>query len=140
MARPLSLDLRERVIAFVEAGGSRRGAAKHFSVSPSFVVKLMQRKVATGSAAPAPMGGTKRYALADHAALVKELVSAQPDITLDELRTELADRTIAVSRTSVSRFLTKLGLTRKKRRSMRASRSAPTSPPRAASGVASSPS
>ena len=126
MARPLSLDLRQRIVDYVEAGGSRRGAAVHFRVSPSCVVKLMQRKARTGSAVPAPMGGNKGYALADHAGLVKELVAAVPDMTLDELRGRLADRAIATTRTSIWRFLGHLGLTLKKRRSMRASRSAPT--------------
>ena len=126
MARPLSLDLRQRIVDYVEAGGSRRGAAAHFRVSPSCVIKLMQRKARTGSAAPAAMGGNKRYALADHAEVVKELVAAVPDMTLDELRSKLADRAIATTRTSIWRFLGHLGLTLKKRRSMRASKSAPT--------------
>ena len=138
MAAPFSLDLRERVAGFVEAGGTRRGAAKHFSISPSCVVKLMQRKAATGSIAPAAMGGKKPYALAGQTELVKELIAAEPDITLDELHAKLAGRKIAASRSSVSRFLGSLGLTRKKRRSTRASRSAPTSPRREASGEADS--
>ena len=138
MPAPYSLELRERVASFVEAGGTRRGAADHFSISPSCVVKLMQRKAATGSVAPAPMGGKKPYVLADHAALVKQMVAAAPDITLDELRARLAERGIAVSRTSVSRFLGNLGLTREKRHSTRASRSAPTSPPPAPTGEANS--
>jgi hypothetical protein len=29
MGKPLSLDLRERVWEFIEAGGSRRAAARH---------------------------------------------------------------------------------------------------------------
>ena len=41
MVKPLSNDLRERVVAFVEAGHSRRATAAHFRVSPSFVIKLM---------------------------------------------------------------------------------------------------
>jgi transposase len=126
MARPLSLDLRERVVDYVEAGGSRRGAAAHFRVSASCVVKLMQRKARTGSAAPARMGGNKGYALAPHAEIVKALVGATPDMTLDELRGKLAERAIAVTRTSIWRFLVSLGLTLKKRRFMQASRSAPT--------------
>ena len=42
MPKPYSLDLRERVVRFVEAGHSRHAAAAHFSVSVSFVVKLMK--------------------------------------------------------------------------------------------------
>ncbi|RUU94972.1 IS630 family transposase, partial [Mesorhizobium sp. M1A.F.Ca.IN.020.03.2.1] len=42
MPKPYSLDLRERVVRFVEAGHSRRAAAAHFEVSVSFVVILMR--------------------------------------------------------------------------------------------------
>ena len=42
MPKPYSLDLRERVVGFVEAGQSRHAAAAHFKVSVSFVVNLMQ--------------------------------------------------------------------------------------------------
>ena len=137
MARPYSMDLRERVVRFVEAGAACRRAAAHFAVSPSFVVKLMQRKAARGSAAPAAMGGRKPYALAAHEAVVKELITAQPDQTLEELRTALAGRAIVVGRSSIGRFLAHLGLTYKKRPCTRVSRSAATSPPRAANGASS---
>jgi len=43
MGKPYSLDLRGRIIGYIEGGGSRRGAAEHFSVSPSCTVKLMER-------------------------------------------------------------------------------------------------
>ena len=41
MGKSYSSDLRDGVVAFVEAGGSRRGAARQFGVSDSFVVKLL---------------------------------------------------------------------------------------------------
>ena len=40
MGRSYSLDLRVRVVRFVEAGHSRRAAARHFGVSDSFAIKL----------------------------------------------------------------------------------------------------
>ena len=58
MARPYSVDLRERVVRAVDNGASRRATAAQFEVSISFVVKLMQRWRAAarssriGSAAP----------------------------------------------------------------------------------------
>ena len=51
MPRPLSLDIRERVIARVESGDSRRGAAEQFDISASAAIKLLQRWSATGNAA-----------------------------------------------------------------------------------------
>ena len=63
MGKSYSLDLRERVFAFVGCGGSRRQAAGHFDVSPSFAVKLCRRREKTGSLGPAkqgrPLGGGK---------------------------------------------------------------------------------
>jgi putative transposase len=135
MARPLSLDLRERIVEAVAGGLSRRAAAVRFRVSESCAIKLLQRWERTGSVAPGAMGGTKRFALEPHEALVRELVAAQPDITLDELAARLAVEGIEVGRTSVHRFLTMLGLTRKKRRSMRPSRIGPTSPMPGAPGA-----
>ncbi|CDX35466.1 hypothetical protein MPLDJ20_20205 [Mesorhizobium plurifarium] len=58
MMRPLSDDLRERVVAAVLSGESRRSAAKRFGISVSAAVKLLQRHRATGSIAPGKMGGT----------------------------------------------------------------------------------
>lgn len=139
MARPLSLDLRERIIGAVEGGLSRRAAAERFQTSVSCVIKLVQRWRETGSAAPSPMGGYKAFALAEHEGLVRKLYEAQPDITLDELHARLAAMRVKVGRTSVHRFLKALGLTRKKRRSMPQNRTGRTSPRRGRSGATINP-
>ena len=134
MGRPLSEDLRARIVAAVEAGASRREAAERFSVSASCAVKLLQRWRRTGSVAPGQIGGQKRHALAEHDGAVRALVAAAPDATLAELRAGLAALGIRVGQTSVHRFLHAIGLTRKKRRSTPPSRIAPTSPRRALRG------
>lgn len=126
MARPYSMDLRERVVRDVEEGASRRSVARKYRVSVSFVIKLVQRWRRRGSVSPGQIGGQKTYALAAHGELVTALVRARPDLTIDELRVELAERGIGVCRSGVGRFLVALGLTRKKRRSMRPSRSGTT--------------
>lgn len=123
MARAYSTDLRERVVRDVEDGASRRSVARKYRVSVSFVIKLVQRWRQRGSVLPGQIGGQKTYALARHAALISELVRARPDLTIDELRAELAERGVAACRSGVGRFLVALGLTRKKRRSMRPSKS-----------------
>lgn len=127
MARPHSLDLRRRIVGAVEAGLSRRAAAARFAVSQSCAIKLVQHWKRTGSVVPL-RGARKSFALAAHEELVRGLVAAHPDLTLDELWDRLAAEGITVGRTSVHRYLEALGLTRKKRRSMPRSRSAPTSP------------
>lgn len=90
MAAPLSLDIRKRIVAAVEGGASRRAAAARFAVSESAAVKLVDRWERTGSLAPGQMGGHRRFALAEHDALVRELIALHPDQTLDELLDRVA--------------------------------------------------
>ena len=63
MARAYSLDLRERVVAFVASGQTTRAASAVFDVSVASVVKWTQRASATGSAAAKPMGGKRPFLL-----------------------------------------------------------------------------
>lgn len=140
MARPYSVDLRERVVRAVEAGASRRATAAKFEVSPSFVIKLMQRWRRYGTLLPERIGGRKRAKLAAHAERVQALLAAEPDLTIGELRGRLAAAGIAVSRSALGRFLIATGLTRKKRLNTPPSRTGRTSPPPAAPGARGSPS
>jgi putative transposase len=134
MGRALSLDLRERIVAAIEGGLSRRAAAARFAVSESCAIKLYRHWKRTGSAAAARIGGYKPFVLAEHEVLVRSLVSASNDQTLDELGEQLAAAGVRVSRTSIHRYLEALGLTLKKRRSMPASKADPTLPPLARHG------
>src|SRR5829696_3710825 len=56
MGRYYSLDLRQRVASFVEAGHSRRAAARRFGVSDSCAIKLAKRQARFGSPAPDRQG------------------------------------------------------------------------------------
>ena len=128
MTRPYSVDLRERVVRAVEAGLSRRATARRFEVSVSFVIKLVQSWQQRGTVEPERYGGWKRSTLAAHAERVRELLTAEPDLTVAELRSHLAAEAIHVSPAAISRFLSAEGLTRKKRPSTPPSRSGRTSP------------
>ena len=138
MTRPYSLDLRERMVRAVEGGASRRATAAKFEVSPSCVVKLVQRWRHKGTLAPEPAGGGRRAKLVDHAERVDALLVAAPDLTIAELKIRLAAAGIAVSPAAISRFLVACGLTRKKRSRTPPSRTAPTSRPPDAPGARSS--
>ncbi len=60
MGKPYSMDLRERVVAAVEAGGlSWRQAAERFGVGISTAINWVRRLRAKGSVAPGQMGGHK---------------------------------------------------------------------------------
>jgi transposase len=116
MGQPLSMDLRKRVVARVKSGHSRRDAARHFGVSESCAVKLMQRVETTGSPAPArqgrPPGGGK---LAAHRDFLIERVKAKNDITMPELAAELMkERGVEADPSSLSRVLRKAGFSYKK--------------------------
>ena len=80
MARAYSLDLRERVIAAVRSGQSRRKAAETFGVEPSTVVKWWLRYRATGEVAARARGGSKVRALVDESEWVLERVAAEPHV------------------------------------------------------------
>jgi transposase len=103
MPRPYSDDLRERAIEAVESGASRREAAERFEVSPSTVIKWMQRWRQTGSAAALPSGGST-LPLERHADWLLGLIAGQPDLTLDEVVVVMRARRIQGSRSAVGRF------------------------------------
>jgi putative transposase len=138
MAAPLSLDIRKRIVAAVEGGASRRSAAARFAVSESATIKLIQRWEQTSTLEPGQMGGHRPFALAEHDALVRELVAAYPDQTLDELWGRLVERGVVVGRTSVHRYLSAIGLTHKKRRSTPPSKIGQMLRPRGRSGAKAS--
>jgi transposase len=115
MVRPYSLDLRERVVARVEAGHSVREVAATFGVSASSVVKWSQRYRATGSAAAKPMGSRlKRLLLGQRAWLLQRIAEA-PDITLRALVAELHARDVRASYGSLWRLLDDEGISFKKK-------------------------
>ena len=117
MALPLSQDLRARIVRAVAEGSSIRQAAARFDVSPSSAIKLMQRVRATGSTAPAKIGGYRRPLLDGHEALLRELTSAKPGITLVEIKGALAERGIEAGHIStIWTTLRRLGLSHKKSR------------------------
>ena len=114
MAAPYSLDLRERVVAAVAAGMSRKRAARHYQVSHSSAIRWTKREAETGSPAALPMGGKKPFTLADEEAWIRARVAEKPDLTGRELLAELNQRGIDVSYYGVWHFLDHVGLSFKK--------------------------
>lgn len=106
MAKPYSLDLRERVVAAVERGGmSRRQAASHFGVAPSIAIGWVRRFRETGSVEPGQMGGHKPKSIRGehHDWLVGRC--RERDFTLRGLVVELAERGLKVDYRSVWEFV-----------------------------------
>ena len=118
--RAYSLDLRERVAAACQQPSRTIGAvAAQFSVSVSFVEKLLQRQRTSGSLAPLPLRGGPAPCLdASSRADVVACLRQQPDATLDELRVWVAALGgPAVSLATMGRAVQALDWRRKKRAS-----------------------
>jgi transposase len=111
--RPLSLDIRERVIARVEGGFSRRETAEQFDISPSAAIKLMQHWSATGSAAAKPTGGSQSP-LDEHKDKILAILAEKPDLTLSEATAIVSKRVIKTSLSAIWRFCERHKVTFKK--------------------------
>jgi putative transposase len=118
--KPYSQDLRERIIAVLEADqDSQPEIADNFGVSLSFVEKLWRRWRHTGSCAALQQTGGKQRALQDEASRIRAEVAKQPDVTLAELCQRVGNSGGAVASASMMcRELQRLGLPRKKSLSM----------------------
>jgi transposase len=114
MVRPLSNDLRERVVAAVAAGERSRAVATRFGVAVSSVVKWAQRYRRTGSVVPSKIGGNRKPVLAPHRAFIMKRLEQTPHLTLHALKDELAARGVKVSHNAVWLFLRREGLRFKK--------------------------
>jgi len=134
MASPYSQDLRDRVLAAGDRGLKTKQIAQIFAVSPAWVRRLKQRRRETGETAPRPMGGATFIKI--DRTLLAELVRQQPDATLEELRQRLG---VQCAISAVSMALKGLGLSFKKRRCTRPSRTAPTWRSGARNGAKASP-
>jgi transposase len=116
MPKAYSMDLREKVAAFVASGHSRREAAARFCVSPSFVINLMAALRERGALAPKPRGGRRHAKLEPHRAFLLRRVAEKDDITMPELAAELlAQSGVKADPSSLSHWLIRNGLSFKKK-------------------------
>ena len=124
-----STDLRSRVLAAIDGGNPAKVVAQLFQVSVSYIYKALARRETTGETEARPQRNHQTLKLADlHAAIAAE-VAARPDVTLEELRAWLlAHHQVTASLGLMHKTLARLGLTLKKSRAGRKSRTGPTSP------------
>ena len=124
----MSADLRDRVVAAIAGGLSRRQAAVRFGVSAASAIRWQQLAAQHGTPKPQQQGGDRRSGKIEaHADLILGAYKMTPDITLAELQALLADRGTQVALGTLWRFFDRRGITRKKRQRTRPSRTAPTS-------------
>ena len=131
--RTISLDLRERILASYDHDeGTREQVARRYRVSLGLVKKLLQQRRRTGDIAPRHrFSGRKPTILPAHQCQMRTLLARQPDLTLPELRQATG---LHCTLPAIHYVLKSMGLTYKKRHSVPANKTAPTSHGRAGAG------
>ena len=126
MSKALSLDLRQRVVAAVrDEGLSHRAAAARFKVSAASISRWRAQERRAGDLRPGPLGGDRRSgAIEAQSGTILRLFNARRDVTIEELRGELAAHGLRFGYGTLWRFFARHKLTRKKRRRTPLSRTA----------------
>ena len=114
MAKAYSLDLRQRAVAYINAGHTCLEAAERFSISHSSVIRWAARARSEGSPAAKPMGGKRRDALGAQRDWLLQHVKNHPDLTLHALLRQLERRDCKVACDTLWRFLRAEGISFKK--------------------------
>ena len=115
MPKSLSFDLRSRVLAAIDQGLSRRKAAERFGVSAASAIRWHAARAAGGDARPKPQGGDRlSHRTEAHAELIHAALAEVPDITLPELKHQLARHGAHVSVAALWRFCRRHNISRKK--------------------------
>lgn len=121
------IELRERIVAFIDEGNRLKDAVETFRVSYSSIHRLMLQREKTGELSAKPHGGGNpgRFKPED-LALLGRLSEEHSDSYLHELADMLSKAggpTVHLS--TICNRLKELGLTRKKKTSMRPSKTPP---------------
>jgi len=102
MPKAYSADMRERVIAEVEGGASRREAAEEVEVSASTAIIWVKCFRETGRCAAKPRGGSVSP-LEEYADFLLGLIKKEPDLTLDDVALAMRKHKIPGGRAVVGR-------------------------------------
>lgn len=115
MPKPLSNDLRKRLINNVEAGMSARAAGQKLDIAPSTATGIVKDWRERGHYEPLPMGGHLKPKLAEHAAFIEKMVSDHGDWSEAEMNAHVRSQCgIRVDDTTVGRFVRNKGWRYKK--------------------------
>lgn len=115
MSKALSLDLRQRALAAVEEGLTHREVAERFRVSAASISRWRALAAKGGEPVAGPLGGDRRSQAVEAAGeTILQVFHARRDMTLLELRAELAGRDLHFGYGTLWRFFDRRGYTRKK--------------------------
>src|ERR1700686_3275718 len=117
-----SQDLRERVLRALARGDGPTEIARRFEVSRVWVYQVRDRERETGVRSSFQIGGHRRSRLAEREQVLRGWISAQPDLSLAELRQRLAQQGISIKIGALWHQLNKWNLTFKKNLARRRAR------------------
>jgi transposase len=113
--RPLSQDLRQRIVAARERGEGTGEVCKRFGVSRKSVERFWNQYCRTGQSLPKKIGGYRRSRLAGHDRALHQWIEVQPDLSLSQLQQRCADQLrVRIGITALWHRLRRLGLSYKK--------------------------
>jgi transposase len=109
------IDLRERIVAALDQGGSTKAVAERYDVGCD-TVRLYAKKAQAGTLAQrAQPSGRRRTVQAEHEQVLLTLLQASPDATLEEHAQLLQAATgLLISYRTVDRVFRRHGITYKK--------------------------
>ena len=123
--RPLSQDLRQRIITARERGAGTGEVCRRFGVSRKSVERFWKQHCLTGQCQPKQIGGYRRSRLEKHDRTLRRWISEQADLTLSQLQERCRQELeVAIGLTALWHRLEKLGLSYKKNHARRRARSA----------------
>ena len=115
MARPLSLDLRQRVAFALSSGETTRSAAQRFGISVATAVRIGQKWRSGRGVQPGQMGGHRSLVLnGESGDWLRARLEEKGDLTMRALAQELAERGVVVTHDTVWRYVRRQGLSFKK--------------------------
>ena len=117
-----SQDLRERVLRALDRGDGPTEIARRFEVSRSWVYRVRDRQRETGVRSSFPIGGHRRSRLAEREQVLRDWITAEPDLTLAELQQRLAQQGVETKIATLWHQLNKWKLSFKKNLARRRAR------------------
>ena len=121
--RPLSQDLRQRIVAARERGEGTGEVGRRFGVSRKSVERFWKQHCLTGRCRPKQIGGYRRSRLEKHDRTLGRWIAAQSDLTLGELQQRCLEHLkVSIGITALWHRLKQLGLSYKKNDARRRAR------------------
>jgi transposase len=123
--RPLSEDLRGRIVAAREKGQGVGEVSKRFGVCRSSVERLWKQHQQNGHTRPQKIGGYRRSRLEGHDRLLRRWLTEQVDLTLREVQHRCQKQLgVQIGLNALWHRIDALGLSYKKNDARRRARSA----------------